>query len=320
MPVTAEDFHGDGGGSEVAIIGADRPLLDAVYSPLLEPYCEPLFVAGGSAGLVTLASDRELARLFKGDGASTTGSMGRSHLRVPLCARHALPLERLGLGLISPLNAMLEQYPRDDIAADSELDGDGILGQPGDVIGADRPLVNRQRPGPDWYSALLQRVADSVAINPGFAADLSGIEPGQIEFDAVLDLERISFTGHVYNLETTDGYYLADGAVVHNCRCTLTGVPKGLDDIFPGMGLDDLAADMSRRVSSSGRPGVRGTPQAGSTTFSDFLARQPRAFVERVLGTRRAELYRQGKLTLTDLVSGTGRPLTLDELAARGVN
>ena len=104
------------------------------------------------------------------------------------------------------------------------------------------------------------------------------------------------------------------------CRCTLTGIPRGLDEIFgEGLGLDDLAASMSRRVSSSGRPGVRGAPQPGSTTFSDFLARQDRAFVERVLGERRAELYRQGKLTLTDLVSGTGRPLTLVELAARGV-
>jgi hypothetical protein len=47
---------------------------------------------------------------------------------------------------------------------------------------------------------------------------------------------------------------------------------------------------------------------------SDFLKRQSPEFVDKVLGKRRAELFLAGKLTLTDLVSGTGRELTLEEL------
>jgi hypothetical protein len=36
------------------------------------------------------------------------------------------------------------------------------------------------------------------------------------------------FEGHVYNLETKDGFYLANGLISHNCRCQL--VPKIKDD------------------------------------------------------------------------------------------
>lgn len=92
------------------------------------------------------------------------------------------------------------------------------------------------------------------------------------------------------------------------CRCVLSPIPKGLDDVFPGM--DAAIEAASQRASSNG-------PVAGSTTFADFLKRQSPAFVEEVLGKTRADLFLAGKLTLSDLVSGTGRPLTLDELKAR---
>lgn len=92
-----------------------------------------------------------------------------------------------------------------------------------------------------------------------------------------------------------------------NCRCVASPVPRSLNEIFGTTGIDELADSLSRRASKDG-------PVAGSTNFNDFLARQSPAFVERVLGKRRAELYLAGKLSLRDFVSGTGRPLTLDEL------
>ena len=95
-----------------------------------------------------------------------------------------------------------------------------------------------------------------------------------------------------------------------NCRCVMSPVPKSLDSIFGRDDLDDFAASLSRRASSQG-------PVAGTTTFADFLKRQSPEFVEQTLGKKRAELYLAGKLTLRDLVSGTGRPLTLDELRTR---
>lgn len=91
------------------------------------------------------------------------------------------------------------------------------------------------------------------------------------------------------------------------CRCVASPVAKSLSAIFPGM--DEAIAARSMRASSQG--------PVKSQTFAAFLDRQPREFVEDVLGVRRTELFRQGKITLRDLVSGSGRELTLDRLKQR---
>lgn len=90
-------------------------------------------------------------------------------------------------------------------------------------------------------------------------------------------------------------------------RCILSPIPKTFADI----GLDiPEPTNEGQRASSLG-------PVHGKTTFDDFLARQSAAFVDGVLGKERAALYRAGKITVRDLVSGTGRELTLQELRTR---
>lgn len=87
-------------------------------------------------------------------------------------------------------------------------------------------------------------------------------------------------------------------------RCVLSPVPKTFKDI----GLDiPEPTDDGQRASSMG-------PVHGKTTFNDFLNRQSPEFVDQTLGKKRAELFRAGKITVRDLVSGTGRELTLDQL------
>lgn len=86
-----------------------------------------------------------------------------------------------------------------------------------------------------------------------------------------------------------------------SCRCVLSPIPKGLSDL----GVPEPTP--GERASSQG-------PVAATTTFEDFLKRQTPEFVDKVLGKRRAELFLEGKLTLTDLVSATGRELTLEEI------
>lgn len=83
-----------------------------------------------------------------------------------------------------------------------------------------------------------------------------------------------------------------------NCRCVLTAVAKGFEGKREG----------ATRASSEGQVDA-------STTFEAFLKRQPASFVEKTLGKTRADAFRAGKLGLRDLISGSGRELTLDELA-----
>ena len=50
--------------------------------------------------------------------------------------------------------------------------------------------------------------------------------------DEIIGVEWMPFAGHVYNLETSDGWYTANGMIAHNCRCVLVAVqPKrNVDD------------------------------------------------------------------------------------------
>lgn len=82
------------------------------------------------------------------------------------------------------------------------------------------------------------------------------------------------------------------------CRCKLVAVT-------------DLSRNMAGQRASMFGPVDR------KMTFSDFLKRQSLDFQTEVLGKGRAELYRAGKITLSDLVSGSGAPLSLAKLNSK---
>ncbi len=42
-----------------------------------------------------------------------------------------------------------------------------------------------------------------------------------ITFDNVVNIERKSFSGYVYNLQTKDNIYISNNIITHNCRCVL---------------------------------------------------------------------------------------------------
>lgn len=79
---------------------------------------------------------------------------------------------------------------------------------------------------------------------------------------------------------------------------------------IPAINPDVLDLPAGQRSSAFG-------PVAADITFDDFLKSQPAAFADDVLGKGRAELWRGGKITLQQLVSNRGNPLTLKQLRER---
>jgi len=91
-----------------------------------------------------------------------------------------------------------------------------------------------------------------------------------------------------------------------NDRCIIAPVAK----TFAELGIDLPEPTGGTRASSVGQVPV-------DTTFDGFLKRRGTAFQNEVLGKGRADLWRNGKITLSDLISGNGRPLTLAQLNAK---
>jgi F like protein len=91
-----------------------------------------------------------------------------------------------------------------------------------------------------------------------------------------------------------------------NCRSVLVPLTKSFKDL--GLNIDEMPS--STRASDEGQIDAK-------TDFDAFLKRKGVAFQDEVLGEGKADLWRAGKITLRDLVSGDGTPLTLAQLRAK---
>jgi hypothetical protein len=132
---------------------------------------------------------------------------------------------------------------------------------------------------------------------------------------------------HVYTLQDSLGFYIAEGIIVKNC-----GIADGKEYTkdFKPIGHNIPYKPTPRHFNCRGgylpvvidsEPGGTRASTDGqvsaSLTFEGWLERQPIERQNDILGKGRAELYRKGTITLQDLVSGRGRPLTIEQLKAR---
>ena len=88
-----------------------------------------------------------------------------------------------------------------------------------------------------------------------------------------------------------------------SCRSMILPITKSYREL--GFDIDEIPK--GTRASMDGQ-----VPE--STTFNKWLDGKSKADIEKVLGKGKAQLYLDGKITLSDLVTQKGRPLTLKEL------
>jgi len=126
---------------------------------------------------------------------------------------------------------------------------------------------------------------------------------GGVFFDDIVSIEVSDFSGHVYNLQTLDHCYSANGIVTHNCRSTTIPVIK------PEF---DMGAKIKGKRPSIGGDGAKRVNS--KTTYGGWLKKQPKAFVDEALGPERSKLFRAGKLSMDKFTDPTGRVYNLTQL------
>lgn len=170
VPVSPEDFHGDGEGSDVAIVRTDRKLRDAVDPTVPQQSDEDVFVR--AADRIPCADAGLHMQLASTCDAPAGRRMSLSDLGDALFGSHASPSNRLSVTASANTDAVTGQELVQRAAADAEP-----------------PLGSEQA-----FASL-------------------------IAFDEVTEILVKDFVGHVYNLETAEGWYVAGGIVAHNCQC-----------------------------------------------------------------------------------------------------
>lgn len=209
----------------------------------VEPRIEDLFAALREAGGVPAATVPPAPEQFHGDGSIGHVHVVRADGSLSGAAGEHVEDELLAGGrLLRPFDG--EGAPAQRLIGHRDAPARGVSGgsHRGDLLGRVKIgglLAGAQRePGPP------HRPADYAGADVEGARRLLERLAGEVELDEITVTRRIDFTGHVYNLETGEGWYTASSYVVHNCLCFLT--PETVDrDLF----LDQfMAGDYDRFI------------------------------------------------------------------------
>lgn len=93
-----------------------------------------------------------------------------------------------------------------------------------------------------------------------------------------------------------------------NCRSTFIPITKSFAEI--------RGEPAAKEITQTTRASMDGQV-AADITFDQFLKGKPKEFSDEMLGKGRAQLWRDGKITLNQLLDQRGNPLTLEQLKTR---
>lgn len=291
VPLTTEDFHGDGGGSKVCVIRSDRLLFDRLDPTFDQPLAKEVFGRRAIAP-PSLTCDCGATLALEWHRTATVRSLGSLGV-LPMLFRSAA-LHHKSVRFTGGAWGDIGRYqPGADTRARYAIGGgQRVLGFPGPIAGDDRSVgepLSCPRGCAAFYRGksplsgavaedptLLEDVGERLLADVPASRDTLDTLAANIRRDRVRKIGRRQFHGHVYNLQTTAGWYSANGIIAHNCRC----IPVPL-----------------------GRGAAR--PKTGEAHFARLPAEQQRA----ILGPGKADLFANGSLRLDDLVAKTAHPL-----------
>lgn len=285
VPMSPEDFHHDAVDNEVAVVLADWELLKKSNASLPEFVGKNGLVGRNGGGHVQVSRLRALLKLFLGAlnpqngfmrGISKRLAFFRSRilhaldlLLVSIAQRDTMLLEHacdIGPSGIQPTRYSIDTDPL-VIQRENLVDGGLVSGTFGSVH--------------DDASVVRDITLHDISADAKLARELIDGHSGPVAPDQIVDIRKIDFLGHVYNLQTAKGFYIANGIITHNCRCVLVLQVKGHEN-------------------------------ADSPRYEDWLGRQSEERQNDILGVGRAEIFRSGA-TLSDM-SDAGGLLTLAQL------
>jgi hypothetical protein len=232
VPTTPEDFHGDGCGSDVYVVWANRLLSDTLNAAHSEPIFEQGF-SGGNADLPLLSGSSGLDLLSERHGFSPYSVLRELNPPAMLIDRGLFGQQPVGVRAASHGNFRSIYAVPDGCTRHVELFGERIGRVPFDVE-SNNLIIGQAglRPlgGPVFFSdnlitdraraqqpASLEFMRETLTAGVEKGGGLLGALASQIELDSILEVNVTHFSGHVYNLHNAEGWYNANGIVTHNC-------------------------------------------------------------------------------------------------------
>jgi hypothetical protein len=229
VEVAAHHFHGDGVGSKVAVVRSNSELRDRFDSTLEQPSREIALVTRDEQAAL-LASSSSLAQRLEAVGMTSFGieGVGSALLAFERGQTRHLSLRRIAVAADGHLAAQQKSF--DPVAGMSGQFVEPEHGNSASDVVADLRVGERDLSFLVWFDpGFGQDAVDDAEADAEAARKASDGFAGQVTFDKIVRVEVREFAGHVYNLETAEGWYVANGVIVHNCACRLLPLNQAVE-------------------------------------------------------------------------------------------
>lgn len=223
-----DDFHGDGTDSDVEVLRPNGHLKVGGFSPLYKHVVQ-----------LSLESTRHLPADLLGYCASCSGLLpvdqrvclvcgAEGHARLNESVSDASPADVKHFGNSGDRSA--RQVQADDFL---HVDVPQLVGNAALIPSSGLGLGI----GPNGGACLTNNFDSPFTVVSIPAGDFLGGYPGEVEIDEVVSVRIRKFTGHVYNLETVQGYYTTQGYYTGNC---IRAHAEGQLDSFKTLGVEEV--------------------------------------------------------------------------------
>lgn len=236
MPVAAEDFHGDGGKSNVCVVRTDGLLLNRLESSIAQPLSDDV-LCGSCVGQSALLAIGPLAQLVERGSSSSAGAVRRCSESAAFACGHSRNTSRSGFRAADCSSVLLKptrhagliqvQSPSNVVLALAAVVAADYLANIGWLSLFFGCQLSGLRPSSDDSSSS-QVLPDKGGRDIHVGSDLIHGLPSEIVTDTVVRIETSDFAGHVYNLQTARGWYACNSIITHNCT-------HALDPFVPGL-------------------------------------------------------------------------------------
>lgn len=228
VPISAEDFHGDGIDGDISIIYTNSLLRGERVPEEVETVHQSKF-SGGNVSFreVPFIREGDIDSFGFGDDSFASGGVCSGSEGSFVGIGEFGHSDQVGFAAGPDVELVVSEDVVNGLALNTETPGHSENGISG-VISSDDIIPDSSVPASEEVffvdggikkSVGLEESIEGTFVDAELFRDLIDSKSGIVKLTDVVSIEKNFVSDHVYNLHTKSGIYVAENIITHNCRC-----------------------------------------------------------------------------------------------------